>query len=216
MFPLQLLVFILPLGLDTFGVSLGLGIKSPLSTSLDEKSAHKKVPPWLLSAILFALAEMLMPLVGLLIGYVASLAVSSVMHYVGALLLLGVGLWEVWEEGREYIGKRRKREEAGSQKAAPLSPEQSAQFQWGRQLLLALSVSLDELAIGFSLGSLASSKTISPVLFCVFIGLQGFLMTLLGLTLGRGLRRRLKPLQEWAELLSAILLIGLGIWFLAS
>ena len=41
-------------------------------------------------------------------------------------------------------------------------------------------------------------------------------MTIIGLSLGRTLRTRLNPLKEWSELLSAFLLIGLGIWLLVS
>ena len=83
-------------------------------------------------------------------------------------------------------------------------------------MLLALSVSLDELAIGFSFGSLTAVKAISPITFCLYIGLQGFLMAVLGISLGRALRIRVKSLKEWSELLSAPLLIGLGIWLLLS
>jgi putative Mn2+ efflux pump MntP len=41
-------------------------------------------------------------------------------------------------------------------------------------------------------------------------------MTLIGIALGRTLRTRLKALKEWTELLSAFLLIGLGIWLLLT
>ena len=81
-------------------------------------------------------------------------------------------------------------------------------------MLLALSVSLDELAIGFSLGSLPFGKALSPYLLCLFIGIQGFVLAALGIALGRALRARLKPLKEGSELLGAFLLIGLGIWLL--
>lgn len=232
---LQLLLFILPLGLDTLGVSLSLGMKSFLRA--DEKEKKPIFPYWLRSAMLFSLAEMLMPVVGLGIGYAVSLLVSNVMHYVGSVLLIGVGAWELWEEGREYLRKRQQQNER-----APISrgshsrggggvdagrgplrsssdPESVAardkeQFLWSRQLLLALSVSLDELAVGFSLGSVTAGKTISPFILCLLIGLQGFLMTVVGLSLGRTLR--LKPLKEGSELFSALLLVGLGAWLLVS
>lgn len=56
----------------------------------------------------------------------------------------------------------------------------------------------------------------SPFILCILIGLQGFIMTLLGLVLGRTLRSRLRVLKDWSELLSGVLLIGLGIWLLVS
>ncbi len=215
MFLPQLLLFILPLGLDTLGVSLSLGIKSSALRVSEGKKGKRSLPHWLRSAMLFSLAETLMPLIGLVIGYAASLAVSYIMHYVGVFLLIGVGLWELWEEGREYISKRKGQKESVAQQTIP-SSSSTTQFQWGQQLLLALSVSLDELAIGFSLGSITSGKAFNSIILCLFIGLQGLFMSMLGLLLGRTLHTRLKPLKEWSELLSAFLLIGLGVWLLVT
>ena len=94
------------------------------------------------------------------------------------------------------------------------------QFQWRSQLLLAFSISLDELAIGFSLGTITvshvSGVSVYPFVLCILIGMQGFLMTLIGIALGRTLRTRLRTLKEWTEFLSAFLLIGLGIWLLVA
>lgn len=212
----QLLLILLPLGLDTLGVSLSLGIKSVSTPASGREDKHRTFPDWLRSAMLFSSAEMLMPIVGLLIGYAASLVVSDIMHYVGALLLIGVGAWELGEEGREYLQKRKHQDGMIPHKTASASQVPAAQFRWGRQLLLALSVSLDELAIGFSFGSISAGRAINPITFCVYLGLQGFLMAVLGISLGRTLRTRLKSLKEWSELLSALLLIGLGIWLLVS
>ncbi len=239
MSPLQLLLVILPLGLDTLGVSLSLGMKSFLRAASDEKEKKPIFPYWLRSAILFSLAEMLMPVVGLVIGYAVSLLVSNVMHYAGSVLLIGVGAWELWEEGREYLYKKHQQnkrapisrgnhsrggggvDDGRGPLRSPSDPKSveargKERFLWRRQLLLALSVSLDELAIGFSLGSITAGKTISPLILCLLIGLQGFLLTVVGVSLGRTLRIRLKPLQEGSELLSAMLLIGLGVWLLVS
>ena len=212
----SLLLFILPLGLDTLGVSISLGVKSHDKGYAEEKSRSSKLPEWLRSALTFSLAEMLMPLVGLAVGFAASVFIGQIMHFVGPLLLIGVGVWELVEEGREYIAKRRK----SHGKVVQYKPPREDGFRWGAQLLLALSISLDELAIGFSLGAITNGasgdRMIQPVILCIFIGLQGFLMTLIGLALGRTLRSRLKPVQELSELLSAFLLIGLGIWFLVT
>ena len=83
-----------------------------------------------------------------------------------------------------------------------------------------MSISLDELVIGFSLGTIAVSHvsvvTIHPFVICILIGIQGFLMTLFGITLGRMLRARLGNLKEWTDFLSAFLLIGLGMWLLTA
>lgn len=199
-----------------------------------------------------------MPLVGLLVGYAASLAVSNVMHYAGALLLIGLGAWEVWEEMREAewvqrvaivrwaSGMRARRgkttverrasrtsvrrgqvtiERATGTRATQASPPRAAstpaptealqeQFGWSKQLLLALAVSLDELAVGFSLGAQPFGRVIGPLALCLYIGIQGFVMATLGIALGRGLRARLKLFKEASELIGAVLLIGLGIGLL--
>src|SRR6266480_2336231 len=210
---LPLLFFILPLGLDTLGVSISLGIKSQRDEIAVREGKGLQFPAWLNSAVLFSLAETLMPLVGLAIGYTTSLFISNIMHIVGPLILIGVGLWELLEEGQEYIHKKKKSRLNTSQHNTPAKE----QFQWRRQLLLALSISLDELAIGFSLGTIAVSHlTVHPFVICMLIGIQGFLMTMIGITLGRILRTRLRNLKEWTEFLSAFLLIGLGIWLLLA
>ena len=221
-FFLSLLILILPLGLDTLGVSLSLGMKSASRSLTSQQTSVSVLPSWLRTALLFALAETLMPIVGLLIGAALSSLISGIMHYLGALLLIGLGLWEFVEEGREYLQKRRRRAQNASlnqsslpSSGASLQQPAPERFQWGQQLLLALSVSLDELAVGFSFGSVKNIP-LSPVMLCVFIGLQGFLMAIVGLILGRALRFRLKVLKELSELLSAALLIGLGVWFLFS
>ncbi len=213
---LPLLLFVLPLGLDTLGVSISLGIKSQQNEIAGQEGKGPQFPTWVNSAILFSLAETLMPLVGLVVGYAASLLISNVMHVVGPLLLIGVGLWELQEEVREYIHKRKRQRFNTTQYKAPLK----GHFQWRRQLLLALSISLDELAIGFSLGTITishpSGKSVNPIVLCILIGIQGFLMTLIGITLGRTLRTHLRAVKEWSEFLSAFLLIGLGIWLFVS
>jgi manganese efflux pump family protein len=213
---LPLLLFILPLGLDTLGVSISLGIKSRRNEILEGERGASRLPAWLSSAILFSLAETVMPLAGLAIGYATSLLISNIMHVLGPLLLIGVGVWELQEEALEYIKKKKGSKYSASGYNAP-SPT-NERFQWRRQLLLAISISLDELAIGFSLGTItvnhSSGKPVNPIALCILIGIQGFLMTLIGIALGRTLRTRLKTLKEWTELLSAFLLIGLGIWLL--
>lgn len=155
-----------------------------------------------------------MPLLGLGIGYVASLAVSGIMHVVGPLILIAVGVWELIEEARERLIKRKSRGSNIQQVQRDKKDVRTATPLWVRQLLLALSISLDELAIGFSLGGTTTvgKNALNPLLLCVFIGIQSFLITVLGITSGRMLRLHLKPLQEWSELLSALVLIGLGIW----
>ncbi len=209
---LPLLLFVLPLGLDTLGVSISLGIKSQSNGIAEREGRNTPFPAWLYSAILFSLAESLMPLIGLVVGYAATLYISTIMHVVGSLLLIGVGLWELLEEAQEYLHKRKGQKFTTPQNTTSLNE----QFQWRQQLFLALSISLDELAVGFSLGTItinhSSGRAFNLIILCLLIGIQGFLMTLIGIALGRKVRARVRVVKEWSELLSAFLLIGLGIW----
>jgi manganese efflux pump family protein len=211
----QLLLFLLPLGLDTLGVSVSLGMKM---VDADPLQHVDPLSIWLRSALLFALAEMLMPLIGLAIGYAASLLVSEIMRFVGPLFLLGIGLWELSGEVREVVEKRRRYAHPTTFNVPPTAAMSSpSTTSWFRQLLLALSISMDELAVGFSLGTVTAKLAggaFSPLAICILIGLQGFLMTIVGLALGRLLRTSVKSLKQWCEWLSALLLIGLGIWLL--
>ena len=74
---------------------------------------------------------------------------------------------------------------------------------------LGLSISLDELAIGFSLGLVGLPAV--PVIAA--IGVQAFLAVQLGLTVGARAGERLR---ENAERLAALALIGLGIFVLVE
>jgi putative Mn2+ efflux pump MntP len=216
---LRLIFILLPLGLDTLGVSVSLGIRSRTEKYSDGRT-RVTVPYWLRSALLFSLAETTMPLVGLAIGFVASSLISGIMSVAGALLLIGVGLWEFIEEGLEQYYKSKKRANPSLTVTHVKSTQEHTAFAWKSQVLLALSVSLDELAIGFSFGAVTAAlprgERLSPLVLVLYIGIQGLIMALLGIALGRTLRNRLKPVKEWSELLSGLLLIGLGIWFLVA
>src|SRR2546425_3257358 len=144
---LRLLLFVLPLGLDTLGVSINLGIKSQphdksgvyrsfdqlpprqlgcgfiqhVSTNCPPGSWGNAFPPWLVSALLFSIAETVMPVVGLALGYAVSLLLSSIMHILGPLLLIGVGLWELLEEIRERTSKRKEQKNLAGDKPGGVS-----------------------------------------------------------------------------------------------
>ena len=208
-----LLFFILPLGLDTLGVSINIGMKSRRDDIATGIGKDFRLPTWFISALLFSLAETCMPIFGLAIGYATSLVIDNIMHIVGPLILIGIGLWELLEESREYF--KTKKQPALTTFQHKAAAEE--QFQWRRQLLLAFSISLDELAIGFSLGTITVIHlTVHPLVICILIGIQGFLMTLIGITLGRMFRTHLRNFKEWTDFLSAFLLIALGIWLLVA
>ncbi|MDQ6693239.1 MAG: manganese efflux pump MntP family protein [Chloroflexota bacterium] len=180
---LAALILFVTLGLDTLAVSVGLGL-SALPRTL-----------WLRVGLTFALFEGLMPLVGLLAGQGLSASLGEWAGYLAAVLLIVVGLLAI----REALSDEEDSE--GVLRADDLSGK--------RLLLVGLSVSLDELAVGFSLGVLAV-----PVgLALVYIAAQAFALTFLGLALGGRLGERV---GERAELASGVVLSLLGVALLVS
>lgn len=139
-------------------------------------------------AFAFACAEALMPLVGIFIGKGAGQLVGSWASFVGGIALLAVAAWLIFLEDEEE--QKRGRVLVG----------------W-TLILTALSISVDELAVGFSIGLVGVPITATIIL----VALQAIAFTFVGLTFGS----MLKPhLGEWAEKLAGTVLALLGIWIL--
>lgn len=143
-------------------------------------------------ALTFAAAEAIMPLIGLLIGQGAGRLIGDWASLLGGVALLGVALWLMFFEDEDEEEEKLGRNLVG----------------W-TLILTALSISVDELAVGFSIGLIG----VPVVLTIVLIALQAFVFTLLGLTFGA----KLKPyLGEWAEKLAGVVLGLLGLWIVAD
>jgi putative Mn2+ efflux pump MntP len=134
--------------------------------------------------------ELGMPLVGLLLGAPLGHAVGSAAEIPALVLLLLVGLQMLLGEDDD---------EAVAGGAATGT----------RVIALGLSVSLDELAIGFTLGLLRAPLV--PVL--LLIGAQALVAAQAGLRLGARLRERTR---EGAERLAGIALLVLAVVLLAE
>jgi putative Mn2+ efflux pump MntP len=178
---LKLLLFVLPLGLDTFAVSTALGLQGL------PKRDRLRV------SLLLTAFEMSMPVLGLFVGRGLGSAVGGVAEYIAAALLVALGIYMLSED-----------DEGEGEKAAGLASRR------GLALLgLGLSISLDELAMGFTIGLLH----LSLVLAVILIGVQAFAAAQLGLRLGTRLG---EEASEWAERLAGVALIGLGIVILVE
>ena len=176
------LLLFLSLGLDTLAVALGLGL------------AGLPRNRWLKVGITFAIFEGLMPVVGLLLGRGLSAALSEVAAYAAAIILIIVGLLAIREalSGDDNEGVS------------------SAIADDNRRLLLTgLSVSLDEFAVGFSLGVLK----VPLGLALGYVAAQAFAITFVGLWLGQRVGAHL---GERAELISGVALTGLGVLLLVN
>jgi putative Mn2+ efflux pump MntP len=134
-----------------------------------------------------------MPLVGLALGAPLGHAIGSTADYLAIGLLVAFGLFTLLTS------------EAGEQdRVAKLT-----QVHGVGALLLGMSISLDELAIGFTLGLLR----LPAGLVVLLIALQAFVVTQLGLRLGSRLSDRMR---EGAERLAGLTLTALGLVLLAE
>ena len=185
---LTLLLFVLPLGLDTFAIAAAVGANWLLGWSR-----------WRISAIFIAV-EGGTPLIGLSLGSSAGHAVGSIAEYLsgGLLILLGGYLW--WSHADH---------EDKDNEAARARRLINAR---GLTLVgLALSISLDELAMGFSFGlgaNLAEPTGVIAVIAC-----QALVVSQLGLSLGA---RTSAGLRELLERLVGPILILIGLLPLAG
>ncbi len=175
---IKLIALVLPLGLDTFAVAAALGI-----AGLDPRRRLRV-------SLLMTSFEAGMPLVGLALGAPLGQAIGSAADYIAIGVLLAFGLYTLLaqDDDEEKVGNL------------------TSATGWSA-VLLGLSISLDELAIGFTLGLLR----LPALLVIVLIGAQAFVLSQLGLRLGA----RIAPeIRENAERLAGLALTGLGVGLL--
>jgi manganese efflux pump family protein len=177
----KLIALVVPLGLDTFAIAAALGA---LGTS---RGTRVRV------SILFTAFEAGMPLIGLAIGAPVGHAIGGAADYVAVAVLFAVGAYAL----------------LGSEERERRSLSQLARVDGPGALLLGLGVSLDELAIGFTLGLLR----LPAALVIALIAAQAFVVTQLGLMLGRRLGERWR---EAAERLAGLVLLALAVALLAE
>jgi putative Mn2+ efflux pump MntP len=179
---LRLAAFVLPLGLDSFAIAAALGAAG--------MTAQQR---WRIS-VLFVAFEGGMPLVGLAAGAPLAHAIGHVADYLAAGVLMVLGGWLLLHDDDD--------DEAA--KAGQLSSARGLAV-----IGLGVSISLDELAVGFSLG-----LTHLPVAAVIAaIAIQALIATQLGLHLGARIGERIR---EGAERLAGVALLLLGLYLLIA
>lgn len=178
---LKLLAFVLPLGLDSFAVAAAIG-------------AVQKTTAWqrLRISLVFVLFEGGMPLIGLALGSALAQGIGQIADYLAAIAVIGVGAWML------LAGEEDEEEKAGrlvSSRGLAL-------------LALGISISLDELAIGFSIG-LTRLPTVAVI---VAIALQALVAAQLGLAIGARIGERWR---ERAGRVAGAALVLLGGYLIA-
>jgi putative Mn2+ efflux pump MntP len=139
-------------------------------------------------SLLMSSFEMAMPVVGLLLGHALGNLVGGGADYLAIGVLALLGLWMLLHE-----------DEAEGERVNQLVSGQGLVL-----LALGISISLDELAIGFTIGLLHLSLWLAVAL----IGAQAFLFAQVGLRLGARLN---ETLRERAEQLAGLALLGLAV-----
>jgi putative Mn2+ efflux pump MntP len=167
----RVIALILPLCLDTFAVAAALGMTRPTGAQRIRFS------------LLFAAFEGGMPVIGLLVGAGLRRVIGGWSEYVAIAALVVLGAYMLWARDDD---DERVRKLASSRGLAVIA--------------LGLSVSLDELAIGFSLGLL--NVPIVPAV--VLIAAQAFVVSQAGFALGTRIG---EATREGAERLAGAVLI---------
>jgi manganese efflux pump family protein len=175
----RLLALLLPLSLDTFAIAAAIGM-------LKLPAAQQ-----LRLSLILAGFEAAMPLIGVLVGQAVGQAIGSPAEYAASAALLALGVYLLLSDDER---------------------DTAAMFARAHGLgLLAfgIGVSLDELAIGFSVGlfRLPVAWTI------VLLAIQAFVAAQIGLLIGAQLGERVR---EQAERVAGLALLALGVVFLAQ
>jgi manganese efflux pump family protein len=179
---LKLLAFVLPLGLDSFAVAAAIG-------AVQDTTARQR----LRISLVFVVFEGGMPLIGLALGSALARGIGHIADYLAAAAVIGIGAWML------FAGDKNEEEKAG----------RLASSRGLALIALGVSISLDELAIGFSIG-----LTHLPVAAVIIaIALQALVAAQLGLAVGARIGERWR---ERAEQVAGIALILLGGYLVAA
>jgi manganese efflux pump family protein len=188
---IALLLAAVAVGLSNLAASIGIGV-----TGVTAKTR-------LQVSLVFGVFESGMPIVGLLIGQRIASDLGQAVRWPGAILLMVVGAFGLVRSLRD--SRKSATGESPQPAAVPATPAAPAvpPSRFGRLLVSGFVLSLDNLVVGFALGT----YQVDIVTGAILIGAVSVAMSLAGLELG-GL------LGRWAgqrsEQVSGLILIVVG------
>ena len=174
---LALLLVAVSVGLSNFAAAIGIGVAGV------DAGTRLRV------GLIFGIFETGMPLVGLLLGRGLADALGHAARWIGAGLLIAIGCYTVLHAVRHRAEDQREPALAGR--------------RTGQLLIAGAALSIDNLAVGFALGT----YHIALVVAAVVIGAVSVTMSLAGLELGRRLGTRA---GRRGEIIGGLVLIGVG------
>ena len=175
-----LLLVAASLGLSNFAASVGIGV-----SGVDGRTRLRV-------GVVFGVFETAMPLLGLLLGRGLAGALGAAAHWIGAGLLIATGLYALVQAARP-AGGHGDGEDSGDAASQPA----------GRLVLTGLALSIDNLAVGFALGTYHVGLLVAVLV----IGTVSVTMSLAGLELGQRLGARA---GGRGEIVGGVVLIGVG------
>ena len=171
---LALLLVGFSVGLDNFAISVAMGL-----SGISKKHRIR-------NSLVFCAFETGMPLIGFFVGRGASGPLGGSANILGAGLLIVTGLYAILQDFISHEGK------------------ESTPNSLRRLFIMGLSISIDSLIVGFSLGA-----TKEPIVETVLIiGIFSIILSLIGMEVGSRLK---SSVESYSELFSGIILILVGI-----
>jgi putative Mn2+ efflux pump MntP len=191
---LALLVVAVSVGLSNFAASIGLG------------AGGANARTRLHVALVFGLFEGGMPALGLLLGRSLAGTLGQAAHWAGAGLLIATGGYALIQAARAARAAQPDPAPPGPP-GSPGSPGPAGQ-SLGRLLVTGLALSMDNLVVGFAVGTFP----VSLLTAVVVIAAVSVALSLAGLELGSRLGARLGARTgSRGEVLGGLALIGVGI-----
>lgn len=174
---ITIVVMAIALGMDAFSLGIGIGLRGIRLLDI------------LKISLVIGLFHVVMPLIGMFMGHYVGSLLGNVATVMGGSLLVLLGAHMIFS----------------SFKGAEVESFDHRTL-WGL-LVFALSVSIDSMSVGVSLGLFATDLVLTVLLFGAF----GATMSVFGLLLGR---KAGHWVGEYGEALGGVILLAFGIRFL--